>query len=107
MIPPLHEASLKDYCGGIITTGTIKFGLAKDALSAGASSMIIRPTGEEFYSRYIQWSIIDVSKVDNNYYVPARIHSNIFLVPVNNQRCTLQHAIHDLTVLNFGSCTAL
>jgi hypothetical protein len=30
----------------------------KDALSAGASSKIIRPTGEELYTRYIWWSII-------------------------------------------------
>ena len=34
------------------------FGWVKDALSAGASSMFIQLTGEEFYSRYIWWSII-------------------------------------------------
>ena len=56
MIPPLHEAPLKHYCGGIVKTAP--FGQVKDALSASASSMIIRPTGEEFYSRYIWWSII-------------------------------------------------
>ena len=34
------------------------FGRVKDAVSAGASSTIIQPTGKEFYSRYIWWSII-------------------------------------------------
>ena len=56
MIPPLREAPLEDCCGGIVEQAP--FGRAKDAFSAGASSMIIRPTGKEFYSRYIWWSII-------------------------------------------------
>ena len=34
------------------------FGWVKDALSAGASSMFIQLTNEEFYSWYIWWSII-------------------------------------------------
>ena len=34
------------------------FGWVKEALSAGASSMIIQLTGEEFYSWYIWWLII-------------------------------------------------
>ena len=56
MIPPLHEAPLEDCCGGRLKQAP--FGQVKDALSAGASSMIIQPTGKEFYSQYIQWSII-------------------------------------------------
>ena len=58
MIPPLHEAPLEDCCGGRLKQAP--FGRVKDALSAGASSMIIQPTGKEFYSQYIlnQWSII-------------------------------------------------
>ena len=56
MIPPLHEVPLEDCCGGRLKQAP--FGRVKDALSGGASSMIIRPTGKEFYSRYIQWSII-------------------------------------------------
>ena len=53
MIPPLHEALLEDCCcGGIVKTGTIWI-----TLLAGASSMIIRPIGGEFYARYIWWSI--------------------------------------------------
>ena len=34
------------------------FGWVKDALLAGASSMFIQLTGEEFYLRCIWWSII-------------------------------------------------
>ena len=56
MIPPLHEAPLEDCCGG--TVKTAPFGRVKDTLSAGASSTIIRPMGEEFYSWYIRWSTI-------------------------------------------------
>ena len=56
MIPPLHKAPLEDCCGGRLKQAP--FGRVKDALSAGASFMIIRPTDKEFYLRYIWWSII-------------------------------------------------
>ena len=43
MISPLHGAPLKDCFGGIVEQ--VPFGRVKDALSTGASSMIIQPYG--------------------------------------------------------------
>ena len=58
MIPPLSEAPLEDYYGGIVETGTIWMGKGRSFSWCSAGSMIIRPTGKEFYSWYIWWSII-------------------------------------------------